>query len=179
MEKRLDLPTISIAGFLLVTSLVLAFFFITAAADAGLEARGGIGPATWPKVMLIGIAVSAAMIVARELARLFAAQSHERGGAAKDAPAYDNWKAAIGIALLVAYGLAVPFIGFALATALFLVVWLAVGGLKKPLTIALVSVVGTITLLYVFAGLSKMPLDRGIGLFDAATVTLYRALGIY
>ena len=179
MQKRLDLPTISIAGFLLVTSLVLAFFFITAAADAGLEARGGVGPATWPKLMLIGIAVCAAMVVARELARLFATRSHERADAAKEATTYDNRKAAIGIALLVAYGLAVPIIGFALATVLFLVVWLAVGGLKKPLTIALISVVGTVTLLYVFAGLSKMPLDRGVGLFDAVTVTLYRALGIY
>ena len=178
MSDQANLPTICVAGTLLAASLVLAFFFIAPGADGALVARGGVGPATWPKTMLFGIACCAAIILLRELFRLSAASSPRRGGEG-GASDYDNRRAALGIALLLLFGIAVPFIGFALATVVFLAVWLPAGGLRKPLTIGLLSVLGTVSLLYIFAGLSKMPLDRGIGFFDGVTVALYRLLGIY
>ena len=127
--------------------------------------------------MLIGIAYCAAYILVREFSRRRAVPAAP--ATTLGAPAYDNRKAAVGIALLLLYAIAVPFAGFALATVVFFAVWLYSGGLRKPAVVALVSVLGTIGLLYVFAGLSKMPFDRGVGFFDAITVALYRLLHIY
>ena len=70
-------------------------------------------------------------------------------------------------------------IGFALATAGFFLVWLPYGGVRRPRVVASVTVIGTVALLYTFVKLTTLPLDRGIGLFDGLTVSLYKLLGIY
>jgi putative tricarboxylic transport membrane protein len=176
MSKQANVPTLCVAGFMLVASLVLAFFFILPPGGA-VEAQG-VAPDTWPKAMLLCLAVCAFVVLARELSRYFGARPTSAETPHPES-AYDNRRAAIGIALLIAYGIAVPFAGFALSTVVFLAVWLVCGGLRKPLTVALLSVIGTVSLLYVFAGLSKMPLDRGAGVFDGLTIALYRLLGIY
>ena len=83
------------------------------------------------------------------------------------------------IALLVAYGIAIPFVGIAWATPVFIAGWLLLGGVRKPVSVGLISVLGTIGVLYFFVKLSQMPLERGKGVFEQATVALYRVLGIY
>lgn len=179
MDKKEPWKKIVIAAFLLVASAVLAGYFITAGLNGASASRGGVGPTTWPRVMLIGIACCAAVMLLRELARIFLRHPSPPEAAVDTREMYDNRKAIVGIAVLVVYGVAIPVVGFALATVAFLAVWLWLGGVRKAHTVSLVSLLGTIALLYLFAGLSKMPLDRGKGAFDALTVSLYRALGIY
>lgn len=179
MDKKESWKKIVIAAFLLVASAVLAGYFITAGLDGASASRGGVGPTTWPRVMLIGIACCAAVMLLRELARVFLRHPYPPEAAVETGEIYDNRKAVIGIAILVVYGVAIPVVGFALATVAFFAVWLWLGGVRRAHTVCLVSLLGTIALLYLFAGLSKMPLDRGMDAFDALTVALYRALGIY
>ena len=179
MVNREPWKKIVSAAFLLIVSAVLAGYFITPGLDGALAGRGGVGPTTWPRVMLMGIACCAAVILLRELSRVILRHRYSPEGAAAAGEIYDNRKAVIGIAILVAYGAAIPVVGFALATVTFFVVWLWLGGVRRPYTVCLVSSLGTIALLYLFAGLSKMPLDRGFGVFDTLTVSLYRVLGIY
>ncbi len=179
MDTREACKNIVIAAFLLVTSAVLAGYFIAPGLDGAAASRGGVGPTTWPRVMLIGIAVCAAVMLLRELARVFLRHQHLPEAAAETAELYDNRKAVIGITILVVFGVAIPVVGFALATVAFFAVWLWLGGVRRPRTVVLVSLLGTIALLYLFAGVSKMPLDRGMGAFDALTISLYRVLGIY
>jgi putative tricarboxylic transport membrane protein len=179
MDKRESWRKIVIAAFLLIASAVLAVNFITTGLDGASASRGSVGPTTWPRVMLIGIASCAAVMLLRELARMFLRHLYPSEAAVETREIYDNRKAIVGIAILVVYGVAIPVVGFALATVTFLAVWLWLGGVRRAHTVVLVSLLGTIALLYLFAGLSKMPLDRGKGAFDALTVLLYRALGIY
>jgi putative tricarboxylic transport membrane protein len=176
MHQQASLPALVVAAVSLAASTVLALFFVTAPGDDALQARGGVGPGTWPTAMLAGIACCAAYILLRECVRRRTGSRPPRAAAP---PVFDDRKTAIGIALLIAYAVAVPFAGFALSTFVFFAAWLYFGGLRKPLTIALVTIVGTTCLLYIFAGLSKLPFDRGVGVFDALTVTLYRLLVIY
>lgn len=179
MDKRERWKKIVNAAFLLVSSAVLAAYFIAPDYDAVPAGRGGVGPTTWPRVMLIGIACCAAVMLLRELVCVFLRHPDLPEAAVETGKTYNNWKAVIGIAILVVYGVAIPVVGFALATVAFFAVWLWLGGVRRAHTVGLVSLLGTIALLYLFAGLSKMPLDRGLGIFDALTVSLYRALGIY
>ena len=74
---------------------------------------------------------------------------------------------------------AIPLIGIAWATPVFIAGWLLLGGVRKPLVVGLVSILGSVGTLYFFVKLSQMPLDRGKGVFEQATVALYRLLGIY
>ena len=85
----------------------------------------------------------------------------------------------LGVAFILGYGYLLPAIGFAASTLLYLVCWCLLGGMRKPLQIGLISVLGTTILLYLFVKLASMPLDRGQGVMGEASIALYRLLGIY
>ena len=90
-----------------------------------------------------------------------------------------QWRIWLGIVLVLAYGFSLPILGFPLATFVYLVLWLPLGGERAPLRVGLTALVGTTVLLYRFVKLALMPLDRGVGAIGEATVALYRLLGIY
>jgi putative tricarboxylic transport membrane protein len=161
-----------------VGAVVLARHFLAPGVDVDAMTRGIVGPTTWPKLMLYCVAACAAALFCLRLRELVTG----RAGSPEDAAAggaFHERRALTGIVLLVAYGLAIPLLGFALSTALFLAAWLLLGGVRNPRVVALVSLVGTVALLYLFVKVSLLPLDRGKGVMEQATVALYRLLGIY
>ena len=151
-----------------------ALLWIAPGVNVAALARGVIGPTTWPKAMLLAAAASAVLIA---LARLLVARLPV--SSEKESIDYHEGRSLGAVALVIAYGAAIPFMGMAWATPLFIVGWLVLGGLRRPLAIALISILGTVGMLYFFVKLSTMPLDRGKGLLEQATVALYRLLGIY
>ena len=155
----------------------LALFHVAPGIDLAAMARGIVGPATWPKAMLLLSATAAALLAISRLFEWLAIRApSESAGSGDD---YYEARSIGAILLLVAYGAALPMIGMAWATLLFLAGWTLLGGLGRPLLVAVTSIAGTVALLYFFVKLSKMPLDRGKGVFEQATVALYRLLGIY
>lgn len=167
--SRLALPLAAAAA-----AVVLARAFIAPGVDLEGMARGMAGPGTWPKLMLYGAAACLAAVFLRNLLAL-------RGvpAAPGEEPVYNEARLLGGMALLVAYGFGITAIGIAWATLAFLPAWLLLSGLRRPLTVTLVSVLGTAGILYLFVKLCLMPLDRGKGVFEEATIVLYRLLGIY
>jgi putative tricarboxylic transport membrane protein len=158
-------------------AFVLAAAFVAPGVDVAAMTRGVVGPATWPKTMLYCAAAAAGLLA---LVRLLEARANaRRGAAAAGEGGYHEGRSLGAIALLLAYGFALPFVGIAWATLAFIAAWLVLGGLRRPLLVSLVSVLGTLGVLYLFVKVSLMPLDRGTGAFEQATVTLYRLLGIY
>ncbi|MGQ0546226.1 MAG: tripartite tricarboxylate transporter TctB family protein [Betaproteobacteria bacterium] len=162
-----------------IGAVALAAAFVAPAADLEGMARGMIGPATWPKAMLYCAGASAVLLAMLRFLSLLAARSSSGELPLDAAAAYHEGRSLAAIASLLAYGAAIPPIGIAWATPLFIAAWLLLSGLRRPLLIALVSVLGTLGVLYLFVKLSAMPLDRGSGVFEQATVALYRLLGIY
>ena len=163
----------------LAVASVLAAWFVVPSGSADPSAGSLVGPATWPRAMLIGIAICSALLTLRNVVAYVGPRQERKAAVSQSAEEFDNRKAAVGIALLVLYAVAMPTIGFALATVAFFLVWLPFGAVRKPHVVAAVAVIGTVALLYVFVKLTTLPLDRGIGLFDGVTVAIYRALGIY
>src|SRR5215831_20422913 len=162
-----------------LAAVVVARNFIAPGVDLEGMARGLAGPGTWPKAMLYCAAGCAVVIFLRNLlaARAAPKSAIERAeGADADC---DYVKAAAGMALLGAYGFGITQIGMALATLAFIAAWLLLAGFRRPLPVVLVSVIGTAGILYLFVKICLMPLDRGKGVFEEATVLLYRLLGIY
>lgn len=154
---------------------IIATRFIAPGVDLDGMARGLAGPATWPKTMLYCAAATALVIFLRSLYLSRSAKAAE----GEAGPGYDDAKLAWGMALLVAYGIGITQIGMALATLAFMAGWLVLSGLRRPLPVVLVSLLGTAAILYVFVKISLMPLDRGRGVFEEATIVVYRLLGIY
>jgi putative tricarboxylic transport membrane protein len=155
---------------------LLALRYIAPGVDLGAMARGVVGPATWPKAMLLASAAAAALLATARLLEALALRPAPRAAGGDD---YHEARSAGALALVVAYGVAIPILGIAWSTLVFLAGWMLLGGLTRPILVTLTSVLGTLGLLYFFVKLSKMPLDRGTGVFEQASVALYRLLGIY
>jgi putative tricarboxylic transport membrane protein len=155
--------------------LAAALALLTATAGLDQVAREGqLGPAFWPRLVLAGLALVCALRLAaiwrrgtRPAAPVPAASLLARGRLA----------AAIGLILL--YVLAVPLLGFPLTTAAFIAAFMRLGGPRPAASLATAAVGGTIALLYVFVKLVYLPLPKGAGALESATVALYRALGIF
>ena len=139
-----------------------------------------VGPGGWPRAMLFGLAAFAALSLILELIEL--RQSLRRGGDPEIVALENNGSellALAGIGVILAYGFAIPNLGFGFSTVLFIIIWCVMGRIRSWLTIGLVSVLGTIVLLYMFVALAKMPLNRGVEPFNSWTVSIYRLLKIY
>jgi putative tricarboxylic transport membrane protein len=158
-------------------SCALALFCVAPGVDLAAMTRGLIGPATWPKAMLLCAAAAAALLALVRLFELLAVRSPHDLAVGEDE--YHETRSIGAIALLLGYGVVLPFVGIAWATPAFIAGWLLLGGLRRPVLVALTSILGTLGILYFFVKVSLMPLDRGKGMFEQATVALYRLLGIY
>lgn len=145
--------------------------------QAAAMARGIAGPTTWPTVMLWGVVLFALGWAVQRTAWVL---RQREGSVAPPPPAVASGaRVWLGIVLVLAYGFSLPLLGFALATVLYIVLWLLLGGLRSPLQLTLTSLLGTTALLYLFVKLALMPLDRGVGVIGELSVALYRLLGIY
>lgn len=168
---RLGAPLLAALG-----AWAVARDFIAPGVDLDAMARGVAGPGTWPKTMLYCAAATALAIFVRAV--LVLRRPGERAAPAAEA-GYDDAKLIGGIALLALYGFGITQIGMAWATLVFIAGWLVLSGLRRPLAVLLVSTLGTAAIVYMFVKVSLMPLDRGHGIFEQATILLYRLLGIY
>jgi putative tricarboxylic transport membrane protein len=154
--------------------LGLAFAVALLLASRGLDtvsAPGQLGPAFWPRLVLGGLAVAC-------LAKAVEAVQRSVRVSRPAAP-LARGRLAAAIALIVLYVLVTPFLGFALATAAFIAVFLALCGTRAPLALAANAAAGTVLLLYLFVKLVYLPLPKGEGPFELFTLALYRALGIF
>ena len=158
-----------LAGVALAAGLYLA--------SRGLDEiarEGQLGPAFWPRLVLAGLAL---------VCLLKAVAEWRRGTPASDdtepAGEISRPRLAAGIALVVLYVLATPWLGFMLATAAFIVAFMVLAGARSPLVVATNAVLGTVVLLYTFVKIVYLPLPKGEGAFEALTLAVYRALRIF
>ena len=168
---------IAMPGGFLAAALILPLYMF----DRPLRIRArGPGPDAWPTVFLNAIAAIALFWIIAEIWALYAAQKRKKPApVATKTEVYSYPKAAAAIALLLAFGWLLPNVGFPIAALLFIFSWCFLGGIRNPVALICVSVIGMITLLWVFMGLALMPLSRGAGIFDDFTVWFLRLVRIY
>ena len=149
-------------------------------------ARGGqLGPGFWPRLVLAGLGLTCLVKSIDEWRRHRAADTlgpamvDVRAIEAEQLPELSRRKLATAIGLIVLYVLAAPAVGFALATAAFIVTFMYLCGARSVRVLAASTVAGTVVLLYLFVKLVYLPLPKGEGPFEAASLALYRALGIF
>lgn len=153
-----------------------------------------LGPDFWPKLLIALLGLTACVRLAQKIhamIRLRQADSatdsappqslmQEPGSveAGSDEPV-DRGKAALVIALAVGYVLGVIYLGYPLATVLFLACFMWLSGKRNWLINIPLSVIGAMVFAYVFQKLVFVDLPTGVGIFDTFTVWLYHLVGIY
>lgn len=146
-----------------------------------VETGGRIGPGVWPKAVIILMGLLCAYeIVKRLVVRTeFDARGLLADAKVDEAPANVSYRMLFGgIALITAFVVAVPWIGFFLATALFLAIFPWIGGLRRPVVAVSVSLAGTLALAVVFLKVAYISLPLGEGPFRALSLGLMRVLGV-
>lgn len=166
---------------LLAVSLVL---FVLAFNFEYVAREGGLGPGFWPKVVSVGIAVCAIMTFTqktidyrRPVHEAKSVEVGEKEDGAEEGNAIYWPRVALGISLVVAYPLATIFVGYPMATALLLIIFLYLGGQRKWYIVP-TGVLGSLLFTYVFSGVVYVSLPYGLGIFGSFTSALYQLLGL-
>lgn len=165
----------SFTGPLLIFLGATYFYFLAGKIDEN-PMEGQLGPAFWPKMILILLIVSCGVKILEIIKERKGAKGEttiERPSCEADTP-----KLAMMIAMVVAAVYFMDIIGFSLVNFLFLLLFMRIAGLRKKLPLFLISGLGTIFLLYLFVKVVYLPLPKGQWFFDDLTIILYRILHI-
>jgi putative tricarboxylic transport membrane protein len=162
-----------------LVGVVLALSLLATVPGLDRIAREGqLGPGFWPRLVLIGLALACGARTVVEWRRLRLGVAPVVG-AGEGRTRLHAARFAMAAGLVVAYVVLIPLVGFALATAAFAAAFLRVAGARSPLGLGATAAGGTVLLLYVFIKVVYLPLPKGAGPFEAVTLALYRALGIF
>lgn len=170
MQKLLALK-----GPLLIFGIALSFYFLAGILDEG-PIPGQLGAYFWPRVILILLMVSCGI---KGLEILSEKKGKERADEAASAlPPMHVPKLIALMAMVIGVVLAMDKIGFLLSNFFFLLFFLFLTGLRRKLSLLMISAGGTLVLLYLFVKVVYLPLPKGMGFFEDITLFLYRLLGI-
>lgn len=151
------------------------YLFVVALGFKQVGPPGQIGPGFWPQVLCVGIGIGALVRLGQKL------RLRERrvvGDAASEADEVRMPRVILGIALVVGYVVGMLFLGYILATALFLIAFIYLGGQRKWYVVPL-GIASSLLFAYVFLKVVYIALPSGVGIFDQLTVLLYELLGVY
>ena len=136
-----------------------------------------LGPGFWPQLLCAGIFVCALVRVAQKLL----ARAEPVSVAAEEEGEVDHFRwrrLALALALVVGYVLGTVFLGYILATTLFFVAFVWLGGQRRwyvaPLGFAV-----SLLFAFVFLKVVYVSLPSGVGIFDQLSVLIYQLIGVY
>jgi putative tricarboxylic transport membrane protein len=156
------------------------YVFLEAGDFTARQQPGQLGPAFWPRLAAVGLAVALVVRVVQTI------REHRRP-VGREVSEFDdigveagpvNWRsAAIAMGLAAGYVLATMFLGYMFATIVFLAAFIWLGGQRRWYA-PLVAVAGGLLMTYVFVGVVYVSVPTGVGVFDTVTVAVYELLGI-
>jgi putative tricarboxylic transport membrane protein len=178
-----------------VVVFALAAYFLHVASHFTFTPRGGrLGPDVWPRTILVLTMLVCALRIAFGLRTprgdaaagvdggLLADVAKDAGhasDAATEAPA-ERYPArlAIGIALTVAYVATLGITGFAVGTFIYMLAMTVVGRYRRYGVATIVSLAGTLVLMFVFMKVVYLSLPLGVAPFESVSLTLMRLMGV-
>ncbi|HET7260660.1 MAG TPA: tripartite tricarboxylate transporter TctB family protein [Casimicrobiaceae bacterium] len=168
--------------------LAAAVYLYGAAGHFAYAPRPGeLGPDVWPRAILVLLIVVCALRLAGLLIGVAATGRQADaavdgvdvdGAAGADASRRYPRLLAAGIALTILYVLSMGTLGFFVATAIYLALFMVVGRYRRPGVIVVTSVVGSLVFVYVFMKIVYVSLPLGSGPFQHVSVAVLAALGV-
>ncbi|HEX8259217.1 MAG TPA: tripartite tricarboxylate transporter TctB family protein [Rubrobacteraceae bacterium] len=151
------------------------YLFVVALGFKQVGPSDQIGPGFWPQMLCVGIGIGALVRLGQKLR---SPESRVVGDAASEAGELRMPRVALGVALVVGYVVGMLFLGYILATALFLIAFIYLGGQRQWYVVPL-GIASSLLFAYVFLKVVYIALPSGVGIFDQLTVLLYELLGVY
>lgn len=175
-ERRLSTRSLLLSLVPEVLLFVAAVYLFLATRNFRYVAQPDqIGPGFWPQILCVGVGIGVLVRIGQKLR----ARKHRIvRDTASEADEVRMPRVALGVALVVGYILGMLFLGYILATTLFLVAFIYLGGQRRWYVIPL-GIVSSLVFAYVFLKVVYISLPSGVGVFDQLTVLLYELLGIY
>jgi len=153
------------------------------------SADRAVGPSFWPRLIL---ALAMCVCVFELIFRWFfdmegtggllsqVEQQMDADGAADEEPEEHHLpQLLIGIGLTIAYVWSLPLLGFAVASLLFIALFIWLGTYRRGRVVAAVSLLGTLLLMFIFMKVVYVSLPLGEGPFESISVFLMGLLGIH
>jgi putative tricarboxylic transport membrane protein len=179
VEKKERRPVLRSLLLSILPEVVLlaaaVYLFVVALGFKQVGPADQIGPGFWPQVLCVGIGIGALVRLGQKLR---SQESRVVGDAASEAGELRMPRVALGVALVVGYVVGMLFLGYILATALFLIAFIYLGGQRKWYVVPL-GIASSLLFAYVFLKVVYIALPSGVGIFDQLTVLLYELLGVY
>ena len=160
----------AVKGPLLIFVVSIYFCHIAGKMD---EFPGQLGPAFWPKAILLLLMVGCGIKTIELLL------GRRKGGTIEgEAPLPSvHVPRLLGlIGIIIGAVALMNEIGFLLTNLLFLLSFMYLAGVRKKSTLILSSVLGTVILLYLFVKVVYLPLPKGSWFFHDLTLAIYRLL---
>lgn len=184
----------SVLSSIIPEALLLAvavLFFVVALDFEYVQRSGRLGPAFWPQVICVGIfACSLATMLQKIRSHGRPTVQHapiEIKGMAEIEEGYPvleddqpvQWSRLVtAIALAIAYPIGAIFLGYLIATAIFLIIFMYLGNRRKWYVLP-TGILGSLLFTYVFGKVVYISVPTGVGVFDRLSVAVYQSLGIY
>lgn len=161
--------------------LAVSCWLYWASTRIDVETGGRIGPAVWPRavIVLMGLLCLYEIVKRLVVRPAFEASGPPANAKVEETAAPENHRMLFsGIALIAAYVAAVPWAGFFLTTAILLALFPLVGGFRRPALCVAIGVGGALVLVIVFMRVAYISLPLGEGVFRTVSLALLRALGV-
>jgi len=161
----------------LVLAAVAAYLFVLARSFQYEPQPDQLGPGFWPQLLCAGIFVCALARVVQKLR----ARAEPVPGATKEQGEEDHFRwrrLALALALVVGYVLGTVYLGYILATTLFFVAFVWLGG-QRRWYVAPLGLGVSLAFAFVFLKIVYVSLPSGVGIFDQLSVLIYQLIGVY
>jgi len=175
-----------------VVALIVSCYFYSQAMLIAPAGEGRVGPDAWPKAVLILAILTCIWEIARNM---FAGRRRDavsgssddaasadallpRASAPQDADASGGIVPWIGIGLTTAYVIAFPWLGYFLATLVYVAAFVFLGGYRRPLVAVCLAVAASLAFMFLFMRIVYVSLPIGIDPFAQVSTLLMRAMGI-
>ena len=140
---------------------------------------GELGPDVWPKAILVIAMVVCALEIAWRLFDPSPLQQEIRSeDDAQKAPRMPHLLAA-GVGLTLGYVGVLEILGFFIATAAYLALFMIAGRYRRWGVVAATSLLGSLAFMFVFMKVVYVSLPLGAGPFREVSIGLFRLLGIH
>ena len=185
--KRLDVYVVGPYTVALILSGGLYYY----ARQISAAPEGQLGADIWPKTILVLAMITCVWKIGHSL---FSASSNRAGhpaqvdadatliphgdGSAHDVANVTRLTPWIGIALTAIYVFAFPWLGYPIATFLYVTAFVYFGNFRRPLVAACVALVSSIGFMFLFMRIVYVSLPIGVEPFAQVSTVLMRAMGV-
>lgn len=144
------------------------------------QAPGRIGPDAWPKMII-------ALMLVAALWGLVAALRNGKAAAVEDAgddalarpPEIHPVRVWIAVAATIVYLLLLPVLGFFLATIVYTGVLMVLGGFRRPVPVAILSLATGLFFMFMFMRVVYVALPLGTTPFKQVSYALMAVMGVH